>query len=134
MTAGAAGGAAVAAAAAKKRMDEKEEEEMTSYNSDDMDKWEFKIMRSAMGRFGNYEYLQKVCQTEAEAGWEMVEKFDNNRVRFKRRIDRRSNDRHLKHDPYRTSVSFGGSNAALLTVGVFLALTGLAFLLFFYYR
>ena len=91
-------GVTIAVAAAKKKL-QKEEEEMTKYNSDDLDGWEFKILRSELGRFSNREFFSKACNEEAKAGWEMVEKFDNNRVRFKRRIERRSNDMHLDFDP-----------------------------------
>ena len=79
MSASTAGVAAAAAAAAKAS---KEEEEMTKYRSDDLDGWEFKIMRSTWGHFGNREKFQKICEEEVAAGWEMVEKFDDHRVRF----------------------------------------------------
>ncbi len=121
------GTAAAAAAAARAR---KEEEEMTKYNSDDLEGWEFKIMRSTWGHFGKREKFQKICDEEAVAGWEMVEKFDNYRVRFKRRIERRSNDRHMQTDPYRTSPGSGGSAGKLgLILGITLALLGVLFFL-----
>ena len=81
------------AAQKKKKEEEQEENEMATYNDNEIDKYEFKIMRSQFGKFGNYEYLQKVCQAESQAGWEMVEKFDNHRVRFKRRVEKRAQDR-----------------------------------------
>jgi hypothetical protein len=124
-----AGAAAAAAAAARAR---EEEESLTPYNKEDLEGWEFKIMRSNFGRFGNYELVQKLCQEEARAGWEMVEKFDDYRIRFKRRIDRRSGDRQLDFNPYRTTIGFGeGRIVAIVLVGIAALVAGiLAFVLY----
>jgi hypothetical protein len=124
------GAAAATAAAAAARM-RQEEENMTKYSAEDLDGWEFKIMRSAMGQFKNYQRLQQVCQEEARAGWELVEKFDDHRVRFKRRTDRRSGDRGLTTDPYRTNVGIQGGGLAAIIVGVTFVLTGLGILIAF---
>ncbi|MBU1317752.1 MAG: hypothetical protein KKG33_01945 [candidate division Zixibacteria bacterium] len=104
--------AAIAAAAAEQRR--KEEEEMTSYNGNDLKGWEFKIVRACTRKFKTAEAVQKLCQEESKAGWELVEKFDDTRIRFKRRIEKRAGDRHLDIDPYRTQVS--SVNATLLAV------------------
>ena len=61
-TAGA--GAAAAAAHAAKMRDE--EENMTKYNGDELEKWEFKIVRSNFARFKKYEVVQKLCAEEAK--------------------------------------------------------------------
>ena len=119
----AATGASTAAAAAAAERARKEEEEMTKYSGEDLDKYEFKIMRSSMGKFSNYETVKRVCDEEAKAGWELVEKFDQYRLRFKRNIEHRANDRHLGFDPYRTSMA--GSGRGLTTAIV----VGLATLL-----
>jgi len=123
----------LAAAAARKRAQmEKEEEEqsMATYNSQDLNGWEFKIVRSAFGRFSNYEAVQRVCREEAETGWELVEKFDSYRLRFKRRVERRSNDHLARLDPYRTSPGFSGSSlSTVLLTGVILVLVAGAVLL-----
>lgn len=121
--------AGVAAAAKKKR--QKEEEEMTKYNSDDLNGWEFKIIRSEFGRFSNREFFNRVCSEESKAGWEMVEKFDNCRIRFKRRIEKRSCDMHLDFDPYRTSLSLSSGAKMSLICGVLIVLIGIALALFF---
>jgi hypothetical protein len=127
-TSGATAATVAAAAAARMRQ---EEENMTKYSAEDLDGWEFKIMRSAMGRFKNYQQLQQICQEEARAGWELVEKFDDHRVRFKRRTDRRSADRGLPIDPYRTNVGIQGGGLAAIIVGVTFVLTGLGILIAF---
>jgi len=118
------GGAA--AAAAKRRMNE-EEEEMTAYKPDEFGAYEFKIIRSATGVFRKPERLRQILEEEARAGWELVEKFDNSRVRLKRRIDCRQRDYHLTQDPYRTNV---GLSEGGVVVGVIAAiLVGAAILL-----
>ena len=113
------GVAAVAAAVAARKRKEKErheEEVLTKYNNDDINGWEFKIVRSLMGRFGNSEYIRRVCEEEARAGWEMLEKFDDHRIRFKRRVDKRSMDQHGDINPYRSEVGIGQGGIALAVI------------------
>ncbi len=114
--------AAVAAAAAATRRMRQEEEDMTGYSKDDLDGWEFKIVRANTRKFRDYKAVQQICDEEAKAGWEMVEKFDDARIRFKRNVEKRSGDRHLEVDPYRTRV--GMTEVAIgLIVGLSVALT-----------
>src|SRR5688572_1769421 len=112
MTAGAAAGAA-AAAAEQQRLLQAEEEEMTSYSSADIAQdYEFKIMRSSWGEFRSTHKLQKVLDEEARAGWVLVEKFDNSRIRLKRPASARQRDGKLDFDPYRTTVSMSVNRMA----------------------
>jgi hypothetical protein len=120
--------AAAAAAAARKRREQEEEEKLTTYDSEDMKGWEFKIVRSEMGKFKNRQFVEQVCKEEAQAGWEMLEKFDNTRIRFKRPIERRAQDPHLQIDPYRTSVGMSGGALALIIVTAVLAVVGIVVL------
>ncbi|MEN8172652.1 MAG: hypothetical protein ABFS03_07195 [Chloroflexota bacterium] len=113
-------GAHIAAAAAEKKqrqLEAEEEEKMTKYSSDDMDKWEFKIVRSESGAFRKTEVLADLVDEEALAGWEMLEKFDNKRIRFRRPIDARKNDHNLPDyiDPYRTQY---GTPSQMIAVAV----------------
>ena len=111
MTAGAAG---AAAAAEQQRLLQQEEEEMTPYSRDDLaQNWEFKIVRSAMGGFRKPAFLQRVLDDEARAGWVLVEKFDNSRIRLKRPALARERDGKLDFDPYRTDA---GATQGMLTV------------------
>ena len=126
---GAAGAAAAAAAAKRRRMMRAEEETMTNYNSQDMDGWEFKIVRASTNRFKNPETLKQVCAEEAKSGWEMVEKFDDQRIRFKRRIDRRSMDQHAAIDPYRTNIGITEGQTVLVVLGILTLLAGIAALI-----
>jgi hypothetical protein len=113
-----------------------EEEKMTRYTREDLEQdWEFKIVRSTFGAFRKPRVLQALIEEEALAGWEMVEKFDEYRVRFKRPIRARQGDSLLPGniDPYRTQYgSFGNRNAMVLIAILAAALlaAGLAFFLF----
>jgi hypothetical protein len=107
---------AAAAAAAKRRMDD-EEEQMTQYNTTDLgEDWEFKIVRSATAAFRKPATLQALIDEEARAGWVMLEKFDDTRIRFKRRRSARLNDTGLPagYDPYRTR--FGMSDGVMAVI------------------
>ena len=76
---------AAAAAAAAQRRREEEEEHMTPYTPRDLaENWEFKILRSATGAFKDPAVMQRYLAEEAQAGWTLVEKFDNSRIRLKR--------------------------------------------------
>ena len=124
---GAAAGAA-AAAAARARRQRKEEEEMTQYAPGDLEGWEFKILRATTRKFRDQLSLRAVLDEEAEAGWELVEKFDDSRIRLKRRVQCRENDHKLHHDPYRTWVGMSQGVMAAWMVGVlgFLLVIGVA--------
>lgn len=118
MSAGAGGAAAAAAAAEKKRRMQEEEEKLTPYKNNDMDKWEFKIVRANTRKFKNADAVRRLCEEEAKAGWEMIEKFDDSRIRFKRRTDMRSQDPHLAIDPYRTHIGLTEGHIVLIVLGV----------------
>ena len=97
---------------------------MTTYNSDDLKGWEFKIVRTNTQYFKKPENLKKVMDEEAKSGWEMVEKFDNSRVRFKRRVDERGSDPFREIDPYRTNVGLAEGPLAAIIIGVILLVIG----------
>ncbi len=115
-------GSTAAIAAAKKRQ---EEEKLASYTTNDLDGWEFKIMRSALGRFNSQKAIAKICAEEARNGWELVEKFDETRLRFKRRVERRAADAQAAIDPYRTSVGSQSGMFISIIAGITLLLAGL---------
>ena len=123
-----AGAAAAAAAAAKKRQQQEEEEKLTRYDGDDMDGWEFKIVRANSRKFKKATAVQQLCNEEAQAGWQMVEKFDDYRIRFKRRAEERSRDVHRAIDPYRTHLGTTETQIVMIILGV-CALGGLALFL-----
>ena len=113
-------GAAAAANAQRVRQMQCEEEQMTPYEPRDLaEDWEFKILRSATGGFRKPERLARILDEEARAGWMLVEKFDNQRVRLKRRAEARKNDRQLDFDPYRSHV--GTSEGQVVAVAIAIA-------------
>jgi hypothetical protein len=127
-------GAAAAAAARRRRMMLAEEEDMARYTQDDLSNdWEFKIVRSESGAFRKPEVLRKLIEEEARAGWVMLEKFDDRRVRFKRSRSARTRDALLPPgvDPYRTRYGAPiAQYAVLATIVIGLVVAGLGLLAF----
>ncbi len=120
--------AAAAAAEAARQMRE-EEEEMTPYTGQELaENWEFKIIRSTTGSFRKPDIFRQMLAEESESGWQLVEKFDDGRVRLKRpRVAPNSaSSGDTSRDPYRTT--FGMSQGALVTwilVGMFAGIAAL---------
>ena len=96
---------------------------MTPYTRDELENdWEFKIVRAQTGAFRKPATFQKLIEEESRAGWQLVEKFDNSRVRFKRPRSARQRDGQLPAgvDPYRVQYGIGESAlAAIILVAVF---------------
>jgi hypothetical protein len=116
---------AISAAASDERRKRQEEEEMTSYTREELAAgWEFKILRSATGTFKKPEALRRVLAEEARAGWTLVEKFDNGRVRLKRPADAKRGDSGLGFDPYRTCVGMSAAAFGILLAVAILAAAG----------
>jgi hypothetical protein len=109
----------ILAAAAKRRRDEEQEEvAMTRYSTEELnDDWEFKIVRSLSPVFHKPGKLQALIEQEARAGWVMLEKLDNQRIRFKRPRQTRVQDAYLPPgvDPY--STQYGTSMGTQVGVG-----------------
>ena len=129
-------GAAAAAAAERARRMREEEEEMTPYSDRDIaEGWEFKIMRSNTASFRKPELFRQMLTEEAATGWQMVEKFDDSRVRLKRPRDFQPSDSEFAatgRDPYRTN--FGISQGMLvfwILSGAFGGVAALMALIFF---
>lgn len=111
---------AIGVGAVERRM--RTQEEAMRYSPEDLDKgWEFKIVRGHIGAFRKPAALQKLVEQESRAGWVMLEKFDDSRIRFKRPASARANDQLLPRgvDPYRTNLTApGGWLALVLVIGV----------------
>jgi hypothetical protein len=113
----------------RQKQDMIEEVEMTNYSPDDLENdWEFKIVRSERGAFRKPENFQRLLQEEAAAGWELIEKLDDRRVRFKRRKDARHRDEILPQgiDPYRTQFDPRASRSFVLVAIGLVTLIALA--------
>ncbi len=97
---------------------------MANYTDADLQgEWEFKIVRSNTAAFRNPEVLRQVCAEEAEAGWVLLEKFDNQRLRFKRPVSARAGDTLRRFDPYRTYYGISGGALAATIIAVALSVT-----------
>lgn len=95
---------------------------MTGYSTEDLaGNWEFKILRAVTRQFRNPDSLRKVLAEEAQAGWILVEKFDDKRLRLKRLMSAREHDHELNIDPYRTT--YGMNEATLAIIVIFCTLT-----------
>ena len=132
MTYGGGAWVAAAAAARRRKMLLAEEENMTQYTRDDLaNDWEFKIVRSDTAAFRKPEVLSKLLEEEAQAGWVMLEKLDDSRVRFKRPRSARVKDTYLPEgvDPYRTHYGMPTARYAVM-VGVLVALLALGVAVF----
>jgi hypothetical protein len=122
-------GATAAAAAAE--MARKEEEEMTPYSREDLTEgWEFKILRSMTSAFKKPEKLRAFLEDESRAGWILVEKFDDTRIRLKRPADAKQRDGELDFDPYRT---FVGISQGRYVITVLLLSLGIPLLIALYF-
>ncbi len=96
--------------------------------------WEYKIVRAKWDAFRDPAIFEQLCIEEAQAGWTLLEKLDNRRVRFTRsrtvRILIKSAD--LSFDPYRTeyrqtlTVARLGVAIAFIVATIFPALGGYA--------
>jgi hypothetical protein len=117
-----------AAVIAAQKKQQEEEEKMTQYNAEDLNGWEFKIVRSTFGRFNNPEVVRRLISEEAQNGWEMVEKFDEYRIRFKRRTDRRGLRSDGALDPYRTNYGMSKAIPPLVAIVSALLLAGVVLL------
>lgn len=95
-----------------------EEEAMTPYTPADLAQtWEFKIIRSATNKFRDPEFQARILAEEARAGWVLLEKFDDARLRLKRPTSARAGDAGRTPDPYRISVGPGAGLVLALILG-----------------
>lgn len=87
--------------------------------------WEFKIVRADRDLFRNPTVFNQLCKEEAAAGWILLEKLDDHRVRFKRPIALRDiiKVESLPFDPYRCH--YGSSWNWLTWLGAIAALTAI---------
>jgi hypothetical protein len=115
---------AASAARLQQMQTEKEEEEMTQYTKDDLNSdWEFKIVRSHSGAFRKREVLDKLVEEERRAGWVMLEKLDDHRIRFKRSNRARAQDAYLppEVDPYRSYYGASPNRQTAVALGLVVA-------------
>jgi len=91
---------------------------MTAYTNEELAQGvEFKILRANTNAFRKPEVLRHVLEEEARAGWTLVEKFDDARLRFKRPASVKQNDSNLTIDPYRSVYGIGRGALVALILG-----------------
>ena len=97
---------------------------MTAYTTEELAHgFEFKILRANTNAFRKPEVLRSVLEEEARAGWALVEKFDDQRLRFKRPASAKQSDSALAFDPYRSVYGISqGALATFIIAGVFAVL------------
>lgn len=83
---------------------------------------EYKVVQSQTPMFADTAKMHEVLAEEAQAGWQLLEKEDNYRLRLQRNISHRANDASLGFDAYRSTVgvspvvTYGAT--ALITIAV----------------
>jgi len=84
--------------------------------------WEFKIVRANRDLFRNPTVFHQLCREEAQAGWILLEKLDDRRVRFRRSLTTRQKIRPetLSFDPYRCHYGSSGNTKIWLATLAFL--------------
>ncbi|MEX0965241.1 MAG: hypothetical protein WDZ52_14505 [Pseudohongiellaceae bacterium] len=75
---------------------------------------EFKTMQAQTPLFADTKKMQEVLENQAKAGWDLLEKEDNYRIKLQRDISHRSNDGSLDMDPYQSTVGV----SSVLTYGL----------------
>lgn len=65
---------------------------------------EYKILQSQTPLFASTAKMHEVLEQESRAGWNLLEKEDNYRIKLQRNISNRENDKNLDIDAYRSSV------------------------------
>ena len=87
--------------------------------------WEYKIVRAYSDLFRNPTNFIRLCEEESQAGWILLEKLDDRRVRFKRSVEMRDqiDVDQLSFDPYRCH--YGSSNEVINLFGAIAAVTAM---------
>lgn len=83
---------------------------------------EYKTIQAQTPLFADSTKLHSVLDQEAKAGWQLLWKEDNYKVKLQRNISHRENDKNLDFDAYRSSVGVSSVvtyvGTALLTLGI----------------
>jgi hypothetical protein len=82
---------------------------------------EYKVIQATTPYFAKSQNIATVMSEEEKAGWRLLEKCDNYKLRLQRDISHRAKDKDLGIDPYRTQV--GINNAIVYGVTTVITLT-----------
>lgn len=83
---------------------------------------EYKVIQSQTPLFADTAKMHEILAEEAKAGWRLLEKEDNYKIRVQRDISHRANDSGLGLDAYRTTVGVSSvvtyGATALITLAI----------------
>ena len=80
---------------------------------------EYKVVQAQTPLFADPAKMHEVLDQEAKAGWRLLEKEDNYKIRLQRDISHRENDKNLDFDAYRSTVGV----SSVVTYGATAAVT-----------
>ena len=83
---------------------------------------EYKVVQAQTPLFASTPKMLEILQEESEAGWELLEKEDNYRIKLKRDVSCRERDGERSVDPYRSSVGVSSVVTYGATAGVTLVI------------
>ncbi len=75
---------------------------------------EYKVIQAQTPLFSDTAKMHEILDQEARAGWQLLEKEDNYRIKLQRNISHRDNDKNLDFDAYRSNVGV----SSVVTYGV----------------
>ncbi|MDP1930572.1 MAG: hypothetical protein Q8L60_03840 [Gammaproteobacteria bacterium] len=90
---------------------------------------EYKVVQSTTPLFATSKKIEEIMAEESKAGWQLVEKFDNYKMRLQRDISHRANDKNLGFDAYRSQVGVNNIIVYGITTVVTLAVVYAIFVL-----
>ena len=83
---------------------------------------EYKTIQAQTPLFADSKKMHAMLEEEAKAGWQLLWKEDNYKIKLQREILHRENDKTLDFDAYRTSVGVSSvvtyMGTALLTLAI----------------
>ncbi|MEX0618749.1 MAG: hypothetical protein WDZ76_11165 [Pseudohongiellaceae bacterium] len=88
---------------------------------------EYKILQSNTPMFAKPDKFREILEEEARAGWQLIEKLDNYKLRLQRETSHRANDQNLGFDPYRSQVGVSSTVTYTLTAVVTIAIVYIIF-------
>ena len=80
---------------------------------------EYKVIQAQTPLFSDTQKMHEVLDQEAKAGWRLLEKEDNYKIRLQRDVSNRENDKNLDIDAYRSTVGV----SSVVTYGATAAVT-----------
>jgi hypothetical protein len=83
---------------------------------------EYKTVQAQTPLFADSKKMHDILEEEAKAGWQLLWKEDNYKIKLQREISHRENDKILDFDAYRSTVGVSSVityvGTALLTLGI----------------